>query len=461
MLPPAGRRELPVDRNGRAQRGAGRPRAGALPVTACLCLALALGTVTARAATFTLPPPGERVVGAIKQVAVKPHETLLDIARQYDVGLNEITAANPGVDPWLPKVGTQVTIPNRYILPDAPREGIVVNLPEMRLYYYPTPHPGKPAVVVTHPLGIGAEGKTLPLGTTRIIEKIKDPTWYVPASIQEEAKAKGQPLPDAIPPGPDDPLGKFAMRLGWPSYLIHGTNHPYGIGMRVSHGCLRMYPEDIQSLFGQVAVDTPVRILDQPFKAGWEAGKLYLEAHAQLAGDQGQAPSNLTGAVSSVLAATNQPLNDALWDHILAIATRHQGIPVAVGLEHAQADKTPPATDRRSDASPMPGSPGQEGWFVQVGAYEKASTTRRVSHQVAELHMQITTGAPQDGSLCRILIGPFSDRRQATQRERQLQQATGIKGIVYPSHRYSGYAPCQSGSWEGKLSAGGDSISNP
>jgi len=434
MLPSSGRDELSAQKNG---RGRTPRRTGALAAVICLALA----AVTAGAASFPLPPAGQRVVGALEQVAVKPGETLLDIARRHDVGLNEITAANPGVDPWLPKAGTRLVIPNRYILPDAPREGIVVNLPEMRLYYYPPPTPGEAPRVITHPLGIGAEGKTLPLGTTRIIEKIKDPTWYVPKSIQEEAKTKGHPLPDAVPPGPDDPLGKFAMRLGWPSYLIHGTNHPYGIGMRVSHGCLRMFPEDIESLFRQVAVNTPVRIVDQPFKAGWEGGKLYLEAHAQLADGQGQASSNLTGAVASVLAVTRQRLNDGLWNRIITIASRHRGVPEAVGLEHAQADQTAPGRQSDTGAWSHPARPS--GWFVQVGAYAKTSTTRRIANQVAELHMQTTTGAPQDSPLCRLLIGPFPDRTQAAQQERQLQAATGIKGLVYPGQRYSDYTSCR------------------
>lgn len=440
MMPPPERRQLPEQTKGLARA----PRTGALlPTWVGLCLALLAAAGSGRAATFDLPPAGEQVVGTIEQVDVKAGQTLLDIGRAHDVGLNEITAANPGVDPWLPKVGTRVVIPNRFILPDTPREGIVVNLPEMRLYYYPPPRAGQPAQVVTHPLGIGAEGRTLPLGTTRIIEKIKDPTWYVPKSIQEEAKAKGHPLPESIPPGPDDPLGRFAMRLGWPTYLIHGTNHPYGIGMRVSHGCLRMYPKDIKSLFSQVSAGTPVRIVDQPFKAGWQAGKLYLEAHAQLADDRGKTPSNLTGAVASVLAATRQRLNDALWNHVITIASQHRGIPVAVGLEHAQADKTPAAPEHRSDAGPWTRSPQVQAWFVQVGAYEKTATTRRIAAQVAELHMRTTTGAPQDSPLCRLLIGPFSDREQAAQRERRLQQATGIKGIVYPGDRYSSYTSCR------------------
>ncbi len=396
----------------------------------------------AQGATLPLPPPGEQVVGENLHVVVESGETLLDIARRYDVGLNEITAANPGVDPWLPKSGDWVVVPGRFILPDAPRKGIVVNLPEMRLYYYPPPQPGHQAVVITHPLSIGSEGKTLPLGTTSIIEKIKDPTWYAPQSIIEEHKAEGRPAPKVVPPGPDDPLGKFAMRLGWSSYLIHGTNHPFSIGMRVSHGCLRMYPEDIATLFQKVAVGTPVRVIDKPYKAGWLDGELYLESHLPLSDeDNDPPPSDLTGAVSSILAVTKKPLDDQAWRRVKEIAGQHRGIPMTIPTASQRTAEAPAAAPvHTSDAAPLP--PQETGWFVQVGAFIQETTTRRVTSQVAVLHMPITHSAPKDSPLCRLLVGPFESRETAATRRQQLKAATGLKGIVYPVDRYSDYQPC-------------------
>jgi len=408
-----------------------------------MCAAMYWLLTPAQGATLPLPPPGEQVVGENLHVVVEPNDTLLDIARRYDVGLNEITAANPDVDPWLPKPGDWVVVPGRFILPDAPRKGIVVNLPEMRLYYYPPPQPGHQAVVITHPLSIGAEGKTLPLGATSIIEKIKDPTWYAPKSIIEEHEADGRPAPKVVPPGPDNPLGQFAMRLGWSSYLIHGTNHPFSIGMRVSHGCLRMYPEDIATLFQKVAVGTPVRVIDKAYKAGWRDGKLYLEAHLPLTDVDNDAPSSdLTGAVSSILAVTKKPLDDQAWRRIKEIAGQHRGIPMAIPTASQRTAQAPAAAPTHtSDAAPLP-PPQDKGWFVQVGAFIQETTTRRVTSQVAVLHMHMTRSAPKDSPLCRLLVGPFESRETAATRRQQLKTATGIEGIVYPVDRYSDYQPC-------------------
>jgi L,D-transpeptidase ErfK/SrfK len=230
----------------------------------------------ARAQEYLLPPPGEAVVGELRHVPTRHEETLLDVARQYHVGFRELRIANPGVDPWLPGEGTQVILPTRYVLPDAPRKGIVVNIPEMRLYYYPEPRRGEPAKVITYPISVGRRDWNTPLGVTRIVRKVKNPSWRPPKSIREEHAARGEPLPAVVPPGPDNPLGDYALRLGLPGYLIHGTNKPDGIGMQVTHGCIRMFPEDIESLYRQVGVNTPVRLVDQPFKAGWRAGELYL-----------------------------------------------------------------------------------------------------------------------------------------------------------------------------------------
>lgn len=238
--------------------------------------------LAARAETFVLPPPGVDLVGSIRIVYASHEETLLDIARRHSLGYEEIGLANHGVDRWLPGEGTPIVLPTRYILPDAPREGIVLNLPEMRLYYYPKPKSGERPVVITHPVSIGRMDWRTPLGVTKVVAKQKDPPWYPPASIKAEHAEQGEILPDVVPGGPGNPLGRFAMRLGIPGYLIHGTDKPYGIGMRVTHGCLRMYPEDIEKLFPEVPVGTPVHIVNQSMKAGWFAGQLYMEFHPPL-----------------------------------------------------------------------------------------------------------------------------------------------------------------------------------
>jgi len=235
-----------------------------------------------QAEVYDLPPEGNDVVGALTVVTARADDTLLEIARRNGLGYEDIVRANPDVDAWLPGEGTSVTLPTRYVLPRGPRNGVVLNLAEYRLYYYPTPEEGQPAVVMTYPISIGRMDWETPLGRTTIISKVRNPAWYPPASIRAEHAADGDPLPRIVPAGPRNPLGKYAMRLGLPGYLIHGTNSPAGVGMRVTHGCIRMFPEDIDFLFGRVDVSTAVRIINEPVKMGWSGDELLLEIHRTL-----------------------------------------------------------------------------------------------------------------------------------------------------------------------------------
>ncbi|WP_018717399.1 L,D-transpeptidase family protein [Arhodomonas aquaeolei] len=228
---------------------------------------------------WTLPPGDSALVGRAHVSQVREGETLYDVARRFDVGYWDIILANPDVDFWLPGSGRPVVIPRRFILPDTPREGIVVNVPELRLYFYPPAGDDGHQRVITHPIGIGRQDWSTPLGTTSVSEKIVDPAWYPPASIRAEARAEGEPLPGVVPPGPDNPLGAYALILALPGYMIHGTNRPEGVGMRVSHGCIRLYPEDIAALFPQVPRGTPVRLVQQPVKHTWARGRLWVEVH--------------------------------------------------------------------------------------------------------------------------------------------------------------------------------------
>jgi L,D-transpeptidase ErfK/SrfK len=236
--------------------------------------------------TFILPPLDEDLVGTTQRVAAHRSETLLDIARRYDVGQNAIVMANPAVDRWLPREGATVIVPGRVILPAAPRKGLVLNVAEMRLYYFPPARPGVPDEVQVYPVSIGRMDWRTPEGVTHIAAKIRHPDWRPPESIREQAAARGEPLPEVIPAGPDNPLGDYALRLALPGYLIHSTNKPYGVGMRVSHGCVRMYPEDIEKLFPEVPVGTDVQIVNQPVKVGWLADTLFIEVHPPLEEDR-------------------------------------------------------------------------------------------------------------------------------------------------------------------------------
>ena len=298
------------------------------PLALFVLLSLLLGA-SASAATYPLPAEADSVVGEIQYVVTRYEDTLLDIGRRFGIGYEEIVNANPGVDAWVPGAGVRVTIPSRFILPDAPRDGIVVNLPEHRLYYFPKPKAGEPAVVQTYPVSVGKEDWTTPVGVTRIVNKRERPTWYPPESVRAEHAAQGRFLAKAVPPGPDNPLGEFAMRLDLPggAYLIHGTNKPTGVGMPVTHGCIRMFPEDIEYVFQQVPVNTTVRILHQPSKMGWQGDTLYLEVHGMLEGQKDPETYGLTQLTRAVVAATKDRSVQLDWKHAEQVFAKATGGP--------------------------------------------------------------------------------------------------------------------------------------
>jgi L,D-transpeptidase ErfK/SrfK len=299
--------------------------------TAVLLFWMAASNGVAHADTYIQPPDDIDVIGTIQFVQANENETLLDIARNNDVGQKEILDANPGVDRWLPKNNPVVRLPKRYVLPDAERKGIVLNLPEMRMYYFRLSDYTKIPQIITHPVSVGRMDWETPLGTTRITSKQIDPSWRPPQSLKDEAIAKGDaPLPDVVPPGPDNPLGHYAMRLGIPGYLLHSTNKPYGVGMRVTHGCLRMYPEDIEQLFEDVPVGTPVQIVNQPVKLGWFADTLYIEIHPALEENQ-QTPGTDLQTVLNMVAEFTAKRPVTLSGSALRMAVERQdGIPVAI-----------------------------------------------------------------------------------------------------------------------------------
>ncbi len=294
-----------------------------------LSCALLAPSLPAGAETQALPLPGDDLVGMQRTLPSRAEDTLLDIARRTGQGYAEIRNANPGVDPWLPGQSTPVILPSRRILPDAPRVGIVINLPEMRLYYYPSPGPGQAPQVMTYPIGIGKLGWQMPEMQTEVSGKERNPTWHVPASIRQEHAANGEIMPDRIPPGARNPLGEFALRLGRTAYLIHGSNKKYGFGMRVSHGCIRLEPAAIRQLFQQVSVGTPVRIVDQPYKVGIEAGKLYLEAHPPLL--ERRRETSKTSMVAASIRVTGDASFSVDWDKAFRVMAEAKGIPVVIG----------------------------------------------------------------------------------------------------------------------------------
>jgi len=244
------------------------------------------GAAEGAADFMEFPPEGMDVVGAETVAVVTAGDTLADVARRYNLGHEEIRIANPDVEFWLPVEGTRVKIPSRFVLPRAARAGLVLNLPEMRLYVFRNAFDAESRrMVITHPVSIGRMDWATPLGTTHITARVKNPSWTPPESIRREHADDGDILPTVVPPGPDNPLGQHALKLALPGYLLHGTNRPYGVGMRVTHGCIRLYPEDIEALFESVQVGTPVEFVNQPVKVGWGREGLFMEVHPLLEED--------------------------------------------------------------------------------------------------------------------------------------------------------------------------------
>ena len=321
---------------------------------------LGLPTVscTASLQTTETPPPAaikdfaltpeQKVVGEVREYVVQPGEGLNEIARKFNLGYTVLAAANPGVDQFAPGVGRKLIIPSLYVLPDAPRRGIVINLAQYRLFYFP---PGGDRVE-TYPLGLAVFGSKTPIGTTSVVRKEPRPTWYPPASIRAERPE----LPAMIPPGPDNPLGDYALHLGWPRYLIHGTNKPDGVGRNVSHGCIRMYPEDIERLFNEVSVGIPVRTVSQPAGAGWsEDGALYVKVFPsrtqveEIDIDRPVSHEPADGLDRVVRAEAGSGADSVNWDAVMQAARDRTGIPVVVADRSGMArNRTQPSYTREA-----------------------------------------------------------------------------------------------------------------
>jgi L,D-transpeptidase ErfK/SrfK len=284
---------------------------------------------------FEYDPETQDVVGVMQKTIVGEDDTLPDIARRFNLGYEEIVRANPGVDPWLPGAGREVVLPTRFVLPSAPHEGLVINIPAMRVFYFPKRKADEPHVVITYPIGIGKVGWATPEGTTKILRRTQDPTWTVPVSVREEHRKNGEELPAVVPPGPDNPLGRHSFTLGWPSYLVHGTNKPYGVGMRSSHGCIRLYPEDIEQLFETVPMGTKVHVVNQPYLLGRLGDDLLLQAYGVLEDDKRDwQKSHRKLFEKSLSAGVRRALKERKltidWERFETMATDPRGIPVSL-----------------------------------------------------------------------------------------------------------------------------------
>lgn len=283
------------------------------------------------AGTAIAVSPPAAVPASLTQIrAVADGETLLDLARSNGLGFVEMIAANPGVDPWLPGKGRSVVLPTTHLPPDAPPRGLVVNLGDMRLYYFYHPD----ADPLSFPIGVGKAGWELAEGTTRVAGKRHRPAWHVPPSIRRENPR----LPAVVPPGPNNPLGDYSLDLASAGIRIHGTNRPYGVGRRVSHGCIRLYPEEIAALYPMVPVGTPVTVVDQPAKLGWRHGHLWLEVHPggrqadELEDRRPMTPLLIAGMADKVARAAGGRADEVDWDLVRRAVEERRGYPVRITL---------------------------------------------------------------------------------------------------------------------------------
>lgn len=305
---------------------------------------------------FTLESAQQSVIGEPQIVFTNEENTFSDLAREYGLGYDELVAANPEVDPWLPGAGTPVLLPTQYVLPDVAHEGIVLNIASKRLFYFPPKSEDRKQVVQTYPIGIGRVGWETPLGTSTVIAKARDPSWYVPASIRREHRELGDPLPAIVPPGPENPLGKFVLKLDLPGYLIHGTNQPYGVGMRVSHGCVRLYPENIEILYELVSLGESVVIVNEPYLVGRIDNELYFEAHSPLTDDEVSSEDHMLKALASLQSSDEKYPVMIGPEQVRSIAAAGRGI--AMRIEQGGASEiTARARVIRNTVEPDPNMP--------------------------------------------------------------------------------------------------------
>ncbi len=321
---------------------------------------------------------GDDMIGVLQVVVASKDDTLTDIARRFNVGYEEILRANPKVDPWLPGAGREIIVPSQFILPNAPRTGVVINIAAMRIFYFPPLKKGERPVAFTHPIGIGKVGWRTPEGVTKIVRREKDPTWRVPVSVRKEHHENGEELDPVIGPGPDNPLGKYAFYLQWPSYLIHGTNKPAGVGLRSSHGCIRLYPEDIEQFFTMLPIGTAVRVVNQPFVFGWHDGQLYMQPFDVLEDDTRdwrKAPRKLfSRSLATTLQQQLKMQHEQIdWNAVSGLTRSPRGVPVPVTTTGTGLEQVLAGAPRVQNVLP-PGStwdgktdlPMDEGSFRQI-----------------------------------------------------------------------------------------------
>ena len=357
-------------------------------------------------------PNGENMVGTIAAIDTREDDALPDIARHFGLGYNDISIANSTVSPWTPKPGSRVLLPLQFILPDSPHKGIALNLANMRLFYYP-----KSDKVYTYPVGIGRQGWNTPMGLTSIVAKDANPSWNVPESIHREHAEKGDSLPKVVRSGPDNPLGLYAMRLGIPGYLIHGTNKPYGIGMQISHGCVQLYPEDIEVLFKKATVGMPVRIIHQPYLTAWHQDMLYLEAHEPLpkwANDKTKLKKQVVKQLREASAKKGVSVD---WDKVERILQRSDGIPTPVLMQSPDvAEISATAVQLKHPGQfydqPVAKELRDSDWSIMVASFNDETKAQQLATMLNHQGPIIPAHKILKNDAYQVIAGPFKNKAE-------------------------------------------------
>jgi L,D-transpeptidase ErfK/SrfK len=375
---------------------------------------------------------GSDVIGRLAVIRLEKGDTLPDIARHFSLGINEVSAANPGVDVWVPKAGERIMLPLQFILPDAPRKGIVINLATMRLFQYKGD--SKSLLVMTYPIGIGTTERPTPIGQMYVVRKVTQPTWYVPASIAEDHRKKGDPLPAKVLPGPQNPLGEYALYLSKSTYLIHGTNKPASIGLNATNGCMRLYPEDIKKLYENTPVNTPVCIINQPYLIGQSNGIVYLEVHASLEGSDAVELEKMYAKMYAKLRNIEKNSGRTLdWKKVEKVLAEARGIPVPI-FEIHQGRWVEQTIEVRHPAK-LYGRPEipelkTEAWYIWAADLDDKIEALRIAAIINHQGPQIPARVLSKGDGYRVIAGPFNDINEAKDAVKRLKFDLEIDGIL-------------------------------
>ena len=372
----------------------------------------------------------DNVIGRLAVIRLERGDTLPDIARHFSLGINTVNAANPSVDTWVPKAGGRILLPLSFILPDTRRKGIVINLAAMRLFYFKKD--GKRLVVSTYPVGIGTTEQPTPMGKMYITRKKFRPTWYVPAVIARDHRKKGDSLPAKVPPGPLNPLGEYALYLNKSGYLVHGTNKPASIGLRATYGCIRLYPEDIQRLFENTPVKTPVRIVNQPYLVGQRDGIIYLEAHKPF---EGSGTAELKKAYAKLRNIEKKSGHALDWKKVGKVMGEARGFPVPLfDIRHGRQKKFAETIKiRRPDkfyGKPEVPELKTDAWYVLAATVrDKVDALRLaaiINHQGPPIPARVLSSRDHH----RVLAGPFDNEGEAKDAAKRLKIDLEIDGIL-------------------------------